>query len=90
MADAQKDDFPNTAGLDLPRKEIEHIKLDSSSSKNKNNNEWGINFLILKINMSVLIFTELNISKRVHSIISFDPYNNLLRRVVKQELAFPC
>lgn len=36
IADSQKDDFLNTAGLDLPRKETEHIKPDSSSSKNKN------------------------------------------------------
>lgn len=36
MADSQEDDFLNTAGLGLPRKETEHIKPDSSSSsKNK-------------------------------------------------------
>lgn len=34
MANFQKDDFWNTAGLDLPRKETEHIKPESSNSGN--------------------------------------------------------
>lgn len=34
MANSQKDDFWNTAGLDLPRKETEHIKPESRGSEN--------------------------------------------------------
>lgn len=68
MADSHKDDFLCTAGLDLPSKETEHIKSDSSSSRNKKNNnrKYRTNFIILKINVNILIFIELKYSKHTH------------------------